>query len=68
MEFSINMKWQIGVDPWTVHTAQLVYLSQQDLSSDSFHQMMPYWLDQKFAKQTGTIIFLIVAVTFLCNA
>ena len=53
------MKLQIGDDLPTVHTAQLVYSNRQDLCSDSVHRMMTSnWLDQKFAKRTGTIKIL----------
>ena len=50
MELSINTKFQIGDDPWTIHTDQLVYLNLQDLCSDSRHQIKSYRLDQKFTK------------------
>ena len=49
MEFSINITLKIGDNLWTVTTAHLVYLNHQDLCSDSPHQMMSYWLDQKLA-------------------
>ena len=52
------MKLQIGDDLWTIYTAQLVYLNRKDLCSDSLRQMTSYWLDQKLAKQTGTIKIL----------
>ena len=58
MEFSINMNMQIGDDLQIVHTAQLVYLNRQDFCSESLYRMTSYWLDQKFAKQTGTIKIL----------
>ena len=56
MEFSVNMKLQIG--DWTVYTALLVYFNSQDLCSDSLYQMTSYCLDQKFAKQMWTIKIL----------
>ena len=69
MEFSNNMKLQFGDDLLTVHTAQLVYSNCQDLCSDSLHRIASYWLDQKFARWTGTIkILKFVAVPILCYA
>ena len=53
MDFSINMKLQIGNALRTTHTAQLVYLNHQDLCSDFLYWMMSYWLDQEFVKRTG---------------
>ena len=70
IEFSINMKLQIGDNPQTLHAAQLmVYSNHQDLCSDSLPRMTSYWLDQKFAKQNKDHQKIkIVAVPILCNA
>ena len=69
MEFSINMKLQIGDNLRTRHTAQLVNLNRKDLCLDFLHRMMLYWLDHIFAKQMGSIkVFKIFAVPILCIA
>ena len=69
MEFSTNMKVQIGDDLWTVHTAQLIYSMRQDFCSDPFYWMISYWLDQEIRKiDRDHQNIEIVAVPILCNA
>ena len=66
MEFSTNIKLQIGEKLLTIHTAQLVYLNHQYLFSDSLYLMTSYWLDYKIKKRTWTIKNVkIVAVPIL---
>ena len=58
MEFFINIELQFGGN---LRTAQVPFtlpngfFNRQDLCSDFLQRMTSYWLDQKFAKQMGTI-------------
>ena len=68
MEFSINMKLQIGDNLWTVHIAQLLYSVHQGLSSDSLHRMTSYCPDQTLTKKDGDHQNIkIVVIPNLCN-
>ena len=69
MEFSIDMKLQIGDELLTVHTAQLVYYSNQQ---DFFLAPFTGWCNIGWIRTTqngrGPSKYLIAAFSILCNA
>ena len=67
MEFSINMKLQIGDNLRTVYTAQLVYLNCQDVCCDSLHRMMSSGWIKNSKTDVDHQNIKIFAIPILCN-